>query len=184
LHWAPTHLVSCWFNIVMNFSLPIGKESNVKLLVAATISLAILASASMAQESRAITVTPTEAGSFKPLPAEYFTGRARMGGLFQAAAPGRAGGATVEFAPGARTNWHTHPAGQTLIVTAGKGLVQAEGAPVREMKVGDVVWIPAGVRHWHGATADEGMTHIAIAEMVDGSAVQWMEPVTAAQYQR
>ena len=97
-------------------------------------------------------------------------------------APGAAAGAAVTFEPGARTAWHTHPAGQTLIVTAGLGRVQEEGGPVQEIRPGDVVWFPAGVKHWHGAAPDVAMTHIAIHEAVDGSAVTWMEHVTDADY--
>ncbi len=116
-------------------------------------------------------------------PAEYFTGTVRIGPLFQANAPARALGAGVTFEPGARTAWHTHPLGQTLIVTAGCGLVQRRGGPVEEIRPGDVVWIPPGEKHWHGATATTAMTHIAIQEQLDGKAVEWMEKVSDEQYQ-
>jgi quercetin dioxygenase-like cupin family protein len=114
--------------------------------------------------------------------AESFTGAVRIDAPFQAAAPARAGGGIVTFEPGARTAWHTHPLGQTLIVTAGAGLVQQWGSPVPEMKPGDVVWIPPGVKHWHGAALATGMTHIAINEALDGKAVDWMGKVTEGQY--
>ena len=115
-------------------------------------------------------------------PGDWFTGTVRIDPLFQAEAPGRVAGAAVTFEPGARTAWHTHPAGQTLIVTAGLGRVQREGGPVEEIRPGDVVWFPAGERHWHGASPDVAMTHIAIQEAVDGVAVDWMEPVSDADY--
>jgi quercetin dioxygenase-like cupin family protein len=116
-------------------------------------------------------------------PAEYFTGTVRIDAPFQATAPGRAGGATVTFEPGARTAWHTHPLGQTLIVTAGCGWVQREGGPVEEIRPGDIVWFAPGEKHWHGATPTTAMTHIAIAESLDGKAVAWLEQVSEADYQ-
>ncbi|KQR13639.1 MULTISPECIES: (R)-mandelonitrile lyase [Xanthomonas] len=116
-------------------------------------------------------------------PADYFTGKVRIDAPFQADAPARVGGATVTFEPGARTAWHTHPLGQTLIVTAGAGRVQEWGKPAQEIRPGDIVWIPPGVKHWHGANATVAMSHIAIAESVDGSPVTWLEQVTEAQYQ-
>ena len=115
-------------------------------------------------------------------PAEWFTGAVRIDALFKASAPARAAGASVTFEPGARTAWHTHPLGQTLIITAGCGWVQREGGPVEEVRPGDVVWFPPGEKHWHGATATTGMTHIAIQEELEGKVVDWMEHVTDAQY--
>jgi len=115
------------------------------------------------------------------LPA-YFTGRVRLDPLFQATEPARAMGAYVTFEPGARTAWHTHPLGQTLIVTFGSGLVQRWGGPIERVAPGDVVWFPPGEKHWHGATPDHGMTHIAIQEMLDGQAVAWLEQVSDAAY--
>lgn len=115
-------------------------------------------------------------------PGDWFTGTVRIDPLFQAEPPGRAAGAAVTFEPGARTAWHTHPAGQTLIVTAGCGRVQREGGPVEEIRPGDVVWFPAGEKHWHGAAPDVAMTHIAIQEAVDGVTVTWMEQVSDADY--
>lgn len=117
-----------------------------------------------------------------PGPAEYFTGTVHMASRFQRAAPARVGGVIVTFEPGARTAWHTHPLGQTLIVTAGQGWVQREGGPVEPIHPGDVVWIPPGEKHWHGATATTAMTHVAVAEVLDGRSVDWLEHVTDAQY--
>lgn len=115
-------------------------------------------------------------------PSEYFTGSARVEGRFKGTGEARIGGARVIFSKGARTNWHSHPLGQTLFVTEGIGLVQAWGEPVQEIRPGDTVWIPAGIKHWHGASAEAGMTHIAASESKDGSSVVWMEPVTDEQY--
>ena len=115
-------------------------------------------------------------------PAEYFTGTVRIDPLFQPHAPARAAGAGVTFEPGTRTAWHTHPLGQTLIITAGCGWVQREGGPVEEVHPGDVVWFPPGVRHWHGASPTTAMTHIAIQEQLDGKLVDWMEKVSDEQY--
>jgi quercetin dioxygenase-like cupin family protein len=119
-----------------------------------------------------------------PGPEAYFTGRVRLDSPFQTDAPARVGGATVTFEPGARTAWHTHPLGQTLIVTHGKGWIQCEGEPIEEMNQGDIVWIPQDVKHWHGATPDNAMTHIAIAESQNGSPVTWLEQVSDEQYRR
>ena len=115
-------------------------------------------------------------------PWEWFTGTVRVDPLFTAPEPARAVGASVTFEPGARTAWHTHPLGQTLIVIAGCGWAQREGAPVEEIHPGDVVWFPPGEKHWHGATAATAMSHIAIQEKLDGKTVDWMEKVTDEQY--
>ena len=115
-------------------------------------------------------------------PAEWFTGAVRIDPLNQAPAPACVGCASVTFEPGARTAWHTHPLGQTLIVTAGCGWAQRWGGPIEEIRPGDVVWIPAGEKHWHGATATTAMTHIAIQEQLDGAAVEWLEYVSDEQY--
>jgi quercetin dioxygenase-like cupin family protein len=115
-------------------------------------------------------------------PTEYFTGPVRIDPLFSAPDPARVAGASVTFEPGARTAWHTHPLGQTLIVTSGLGWVQREGGPVEEVRPGDVVWFPPGEKHWHGATATTAMTHIAIQERLDGKTVDWMEHVTDGEY--
>jgi len=116
-------------------------------------------------------------------PAANFTGSVRVDPLFQAPAPARGFGASVTFEPCARTAWHTHPLGQTLIVTAGCGLVQSWGGPVRKIQPGDVVWCPPKEKHWHGATPNTAMTHIAIVEVLDGKAVDWMEKVSDEHYQ-
>jgi quercetin dioxygenase-like cupin family protein len=116
-------------------------------------------------------------------PADWFTGTVRIDPLFQAPEPARAAGASVTFEPGARTAWHTHPLGQTLIVTAGCGRAQRWNGPIEEIRPGDVVWIPAGEKHWHGASPTTAMTHIAIQERLDGQAVEWLEKVTNAQYE-
>ncbi len=116
--------------------------------------------------------------------AEYFTGSVRIDSRFQGAAPARVGGGIVTFEPGARTAWHTHPLGQTLIVTSGRGWIQAWGSPVEDIYPGDVVWFPPGEKHWHGATASTAMSHIAIAEALDGKSVDWMEHVSEEQYRK
>jgi quercetin dioxygenase-like cupin family protein len=120
---------------------------------------------------------PTGAGS-----PEWFTGAAHLDRLFQAGAPARVAAVNVKFEPGARTAWHTHPLGQTLIVTAGRGRVQRWGGPVTELQPGDVVWIEPGEKHWHGAGPTTALTHIAIHEARDGQVVDWLEKVTDEQY--
>ena len=115
-------------------------------------------------------------------PSEHFTGSVRFDSPFQGSAPARAGGVIVTFEPGARTNWHTHPLGQTLIVTSGCGWVRSEGGPKVEIRAGDVVWCPPNERHWHGATPTTAMTHVAIVEALDGKAVEWMEKVGDEEY--
>lgn len=113
--------------------------------------------------------------------AEYFTGAVRVDPLFKAPSPARVVGLSVTFEPGARTAWHTHPLGQTLIVTAGCGRAQRWGGPVEEIRPGDIVWIPPGEKHWHGAAATTAMTHLAIQEQLDGKTADWMEQVTDEQ---
>ena len=115
-------------------------------------------------------------------PAELFSGRATIRAMFARDEPSRVTGAIVSFQPGARTNWHTHPLGQTLVVTDGVGWTQVDGGPVQEFSAGDILLCPADQRHWHGATPDTSMTHIAIQETLDGTNVTWMEPVTDEQY--
>jgi quercetin dioxygenase-like cupin family protein len=117
-------------------------------------------------------------------PAEWFTGVVRIDPLIEVPEPARVAGASVTFEPGARTAWHTHPLGQTLIVVAGCGWAQKWGGPREEIRPGDVVWIAPGEKHWHGATATTAMTHVAIQEKLDGKAVEWMEKVTDEQYQK
>ena len=117
-------------------------------------------------------------------PADWFTGTVRIDAPFQGAAPARVGGATVTFEPGARTAWHTHPLGQTLLVTFGLGWVQREGGPIEEVRPGDVVWFEPGEKHWHGASPETAMQHVAIAEALDGRAVDWLEKVRDEEYRR
>ena len=119
-----------------------------------------------------------------PGPAEWFTGAVRVDPLFAATEPARASGAIANFEPGARTAWHTHPLGQTLVVTAGCGHVQQWGGPLEEIRPGDVVSIPPGVKHWHGAAPTTAMSHIAIQEQLEGSAADWMEKVSDDEYPR
>jgi quercetin dioxygenase-like cupin family protein len=115
-------------------------------------------------------------------PGDWFTGVVRIDPLFQAPEPARVAGASVTFEPGARTAWHAHPLGQTLIVTFGVGRVQREGGPIEEIRPGDVVWFPPGEKHWHGASPTKAMTHIAIQEALNGKVVDWMEKVSDEQY--
>jgi quercetin dioxygenase-like cupin family protein len=117
-------------------------------------------------------------------PADWFTGAVRIDPLFEAGDPTRVVGNSVTFEPAARTAWHTHPLGQTLIVTAGCGWAQREGGPVEEIRPGDVVWFAPGEKHWHGAAATTAMTHVAIQEKLDGKAVDWLQHVTDDQYLR
>ena len=117
-------------------------------------------------------------------PSDWFTGTVRIDPMFDRQDPARVSGATVSFEPGARTAWHTHPLGQTLIVTAGCGWAQRQGGPIEEIHPGDVIWFPPGEKHWHGATATTAMTHIAIQEKLNGSPVDWMEKVSDVQYRK
>ena len=116
-------------------------------------------------------------------PADFFTGTVRVDPMFPATAPSRVSGGHVTFEPGARSAWHTHPVGQTLVITSGFGFVQQWGGPKQEVRTGDIVWFPPGLKHWHGASSTTAMTHIAIQEAVEGSAVDWLEHVTDEQYQ-
>ena len=137
-----------------------------------------------AQDSHSIKIT--RSGSQQPSkgPAEYFTGSVQVQPLFPAHDPSRTSGGKVTFEPGARSAWHTHPLGQVLIVTEGTGWIQQWGGPIEEIRKGDVIWIPAGVKHWHGATPNNALTHIAIQEQLNGKAVEWMEKVTDEQYRK
>ena len=150
-----------------------------RFLLPAAIAIAMPALAESEVRVTRAGATPATAGA-----ATYFTGSVRVEDRFQGSAPARIAGGTVTFEPGARTAWHTHPIGQTLIVTAGRGLVQHWGGPVLEIGPGDVVWIPPGIKHWHGATLTNGMSHIAFSEALDGRSVEWMEHVTDEQYAR
>jgi 4-carboxymuconolactone decarboxylase len=157
------------------------KQSAVVLL-ALVVSAAPLHGQQAGTVEQAIVVTRSEAQSSRQGAAENFTGSVRVDQPFQASAPGRVFGARVTFEPGARTAWHSHPLGQTLIVTSGVGRVQRWGDPVDEIRPGDVVWIPPGQKHWHGASPTTSMSHIAIVERLDGRSVDWMEKVTDEQY--
>jgi quercetin dioxygenase-like cupin family protein len=155
---------------------------------------ATLAASSLPQEEAAaesaqdkeLHMEITRAGSTPSArgPSEYFTGSVRVDRLFQPHAPARTSAGHVTFEPGARSAWHTHPLGQTLIITSGCGWVQREGGPIEEVRPGDVVWFPPGEKHWHGATPTTAMTHIAIQEAVDGKVVDWLEHVSDEQYRR
>lgn len=156
-----------------------------RVLVAMAVSLGMFSTGARAQTPAAReSIRITRSGTLPPqaAPAGHFTGSARVDSSFQASAPARVSGARVLFEPGARTAWHVHPLGQTLIVTAGTGRVQRWGDPVDEIRQGDVIWIPPGQKHWHGAAPHSSMTHIAITEQLDGKVVDWMEPVSDAQY--
>ena len=150
------------------------------LFTAMLTTLALLASASA--EAQTMVITRGGSRAVRPAPAENFTGSVRVEMLFEALDPSHASGGSVTFEPGARTAWHSHPRGQILIVTAGTGRVQRWGDPIEEIRAGDVVRIPAGQKHWHGASPQASMTHIAITEHRDGTAVQWMEKVSDEQY--
>lgn len=149
-------------------------------LKAATVSLALMASASAYAET--MHITPNGSRPWVRGPEQNFTGSVVVQPLFSANEHTHASGGHVTFEPGARSAWHTHPAGQVLIVTHGKGWTQEEGGRKHEINPGDVVWCPPGVKHWHGATATNGMSHIAITNMVDGKNVEWMEKVSDEQY--
>ena len=156
------------------------------ILAATAVVISMLSPLAFAETENKMNVKITPSGSqpSQPGPERYFTGKVRLDAPFSGSGEARIGGATVTFEPGARTAWHTHPLGQTLIVTLGRGWLQEEGQEIREINQGDIVWIPAGVRHWHGASPENAMTHIAIAESLNGSPVEWLEKVTDQQYQR
>ena len=147
-------------------------------LAVATLGLPSPASAEQHMEIKRSGSQPSAKG-----PADWFTGTVRIDPLFDAPSPARANGASVTFEPGARTAWHTHPLGQTLIVVSGVGRTQRWGGPIEEIRPGDVIWIPPGEKHWHGAAPTTEMTHIAIQEKLDGKPVDWLEHVTAEQYE-
>jgi len=151
-----------------------------KLLAATIASLALIASASVVAQELDIKRNGSRPSSKGP--AETFTGAVRIDPLFAAQDPSRSSGGSVTFEPGARSAWHTHPRGQILIVTAGSGWVQRWDGVRQEMKPGDVIWTPPGVKHWHGATATTSVTHFAIQEHEDGKAVDWLEKVSDEQY--
>lgn len=155
-----------------------------KLLAASTLILSMSAPAAIAETEEKLKIQRSGSLPSRPGPEDYFTGQVRIDAPFAGTEPARVGGATVTFEPGARTAWHTHPLGQTLIVTQGRGWIQVWGDPIQEMNQGDIVWIPEGVKHWHGATPETAMTHIAIAESLNGSPVDWMEKVSDEQYRQ
>jgi quercetin dioxygenase-like cupin family protein len=161
-----------------------------KVIAATVLSLAVAASAfaqngvkteSTGAAKQMVIMRAGSQASYKG-PSQYFTGSARVDPLFGAHAPSTMSGAAVTFEPGARSAWHTHPAGQVLIVTAGVGRVQQVGGPVQEIRPGDVIWTPPGVKHWHGAAPTTAVTHIAMQESVSGKNVEWMEKVSDEQY--
>ncbi|MCA6963709.1 cupin domain-containing protein [Pectobacterium odoriferum] len=145
--------------------------------------LSMLASAATAGREEKLKITHSGSHPSQPGSESDFSGNVRIDAPFQGTAPARVGGAMVTFEPSARTAWHTHPLGQTLIVTQGRGWLQEWGGDIQEINQGDIVWIPEGVKHWHGATAQTAMTHIAIAESLNGSPVEWLEKVSDEQYE-
>lgn len=151
-----------------------------KPLIAAAITLALCAAAEA--QAPGIQVMPNGSRPTVATPPQFFTGSVLLDPLFAANAHSPVAGGHVSFAPGARSHWHTYPAGQTLIVTSGTGWVQEEGGEKKEIKPGDVIWTPPGVRHWHGATTTNSVSHIAVSNMRDGKNVDWLEQVTDAQY--
>lgn len=154
------------------------------LFAVAALTLLISGAPARAKQERNTNMEVTRKEAMKTVdgPADYFTGKVTITGQFQRPDPSRVGGAIVHFEPGARTAWHRHPAGQTLIVTEGVGWTQVEGGPKYEFHAGDILWCPAERKHWHGATPHEAMTHVAIQESVGGTPVTWMEKVTDEQY--
>lgn len=157
-----------------------------RIFLATWIVIYIFAAGAQGQPSSehgALRITRSGTQPSRSAPADHFTGSALVDTPFQASAPARISGAKVTFEAGARTAWHTHPLGQTLLVTAGTGRVQRWGDPVEEIRQGDIVWIPPGHKHWHGAASNSSMTHIAITEQMDSKTVEWMEKVTDAEYE-
>jgi quercetin dioxygenase-like cupin family protein len=176
----------------------LDERRKMKLLAVTVTSLSLMASAlgqtnapgtppgpgttSASGDAQSIRITRSGSQPSGKGPAEYFTGVVRVDPLLRPSDPPRMSGAYVTFDAGARTAWHTHPRGQILIVTAGSGRVQQWGGPIEEIRPGDVVWIPPGQKHWHGASPETAMTHIAIAEQLDGKTADWLEKVSDAQY--
>jgi len=153
-----------------------------KILIASLAFASVALGAFAAEPTSAVTVNRVSEQKIDTGPETYFTGRAQIAGLFERPEPSRLTGAIVTFDPGARTAWHTHPAGQTLVVTRGMGLVQHWGGARQEIREGDVVWIPPGVKHWHGGSPAQEMSHVAVMEKLGGTNVEWLEKVTDAQY--
>ena len=152
------------------------------VLATVAVLIATSSAADAQQETREMTIQRNTDMKTVEGPAAYFTGKATITGQFERDAPSRVTGAIVHFEPGARTAWHSHPAGQTLIVTEGVGWTQIADGPELEFRAGDILWCPADRKHWHGATPHQGMTHVAIQEAVDGRNVTWMEKVTDEEY--
>lgn len=155
---------------------------NIKLSATTALVLSFVVSTAYAVEGAPITVTRVGSQPSSAGPEQNFTGSVFVDSRFVGTAPARVGGGIVTFAPGAYTAWHTHPLGQTLIVTSGVGLVQKWDDAVQEIRPGDIVWIPPGVKHWHGASPTVGMSHIAFSEALDGKSVEWMEKLSKEQY--
>ncbi len=155
---------------------------SVQMIAVLAVSISTCAMAQQVSDASVQTVARAGAVSAKPVPDSYFTGSATLRPLANPVAPGRASFGEVTFAPGARSHWHTHPAGQTLYVLDGCGLTQQEGEPVMRICKGDTVYAPPGVKHWHGATATTSMTQLTVTETVEGRNVDWLEPVTDATY--
>jgi len=153
-------------------------------MAVATVAAGFLASTTAVAEEGKMMITRTGSQPSRPGSAENFTGTVAVEMLFPVQEPSRVSAAAVTFEPGARTAWHSHPAGQTLVVTAGTGWIQQEGGAKKVITVGDVAWTPPGAKHWHGATPTERMTHIAMLETVNGTLVHWMEKVSDEQYQK
>jgi quercetin dioxygenase-like cupin family protein len=162
-----------------------------RYMLVATGGVGVLAAAGAAAQTPAVAtqgsndamqITRAGAERSRTGPAEYFTGAVRVDPMFPVREPSRVSAASVTFEPGARSAWHTHPLGQTLIITSGLGWVQRDGGPIEEVRPGDVVWFPPGLKHWHGATPTTAMSHIAINETLNGKNVDWMEKVSDAQY--
>ena len=158
------------------------KTSALKSVTAFTSGLLLAQTPSTGSEAALVTITPAASQKVIAGASDRFTGSVRVQSLFDSKTPSRSTGGQVTFQPGARSAWHTHPLGQVLIVTEGTGQVQQWNGPVQMMRKGDVVWIPPGVKHWHGAGPDSSVTHIAIQEEQDGVNVTWMEKATDEQY--
>lgn len=159
-------------------------KNSIKVLALTLFSFSLLglSVAQAGQSDTEMTITDTYNNPVSFGPEANFTGIVRVKYLFSANKPARTSGGSVSFEPGAHSAWHTHPLGQTLIVTEGSGLVQQWGGKVKKIKSGDVIWTPPGVKHWHGASPSEGMTHIAITEKLNGKSVEWMEKVSDELY--
>ncbi len=162
----------------------LSRRSTLKAMAGLAVAAVVAPSPASAAEQQHMEIKRVGSEASTKGPADWFTGTVRVDPLFDRADPARVSAASVTFEPGARTAWHTHPLGQTLIVAAGCGWAQREGGSVEEIRPGDVVWFPPGEKHWHGATATTAMTHIALQEALNGTVVVWMEQVSDEQYQK